>query len=253
MKLKLATLATILLASSFAAPITGQLSITGDASVSALSLSFLCDLFSPFSCAPNTGQMQVTNLQTGSFAPLANTPGNIKGLSSTTTPLNEAFTLSDFMTFAADPNIALDLNFIFLGTGAPCLASGNTGTCTPNIPPLITAANPEGKSPFNLTNTPAGSSAEFSVLGTTRNVATGETAAFNGVFSATFTSTPGTTDQDVDHVLGRLASPGGVSKAPYAGQFVATASVPEPATLALMLGGLGLMMVGRVRKRSRIR
>ena len=196
--------------------------------------------------------MQVTNLQTGSFAPLANTPGNIKWLSNTTAPLNEPFALTDFMTFAADPNIALDLNFIFLGTGTACLPSGNTGTCTPIVPPLTTAANPLGKSPFNLTNTPTGSTAEFSVLGDTRNVASGETALFNGVFSATFTSTPGTTDQDVDHVLARLAS-GTISSAPYAGQFVATSvGIPEPATLALIVGGLGLMMVGRVRKRSRI-
>jgi hypothetical protein len=247
MNFKLAILAMTLIATSFAAPITGQLSITGDASVSATTLMYLCDLFSPFTCPANTGQMEVTGLQTGSFVPLANTPGNIKWLSASTTPLNQTFALTNFMTFQADPNTRLDLSFIFLGTGTPCQASGNTGTCTPELAELVTAANPLGKSPFDLTNTPTGSTAEFAVLGNTRNVATGETARFNGVFSATFVSTPGTTDQDVDHILARLAAPG-FTAAPYAAQFVATTSpVPEPATWGMLLGGAALLAL---RKRS---
>nr|AEQ20615.1 PEP-CTERM motif protein [uncultured bacterium CSLF43] len=236
-------------AQSYGAPITGTLSITGDATVSATVLTFLCDVMSALGCPANTGQFQVTGplAQSGNFVALANTIGDIKNLDQTSEPINQVFSLPNFMTFLNDPNIAFDLTYISAGTGVDCAVSTST-TCTPRIPALVSSSNPLGLSPFNLSNTANGSSASFSVSGETRNVATGELAVFNGTFSATFTDTPGANNQDVAHVLAELAANGHITS-PYDGKFVAVASTPEPATMALF--GLGLLFVASAGRKKR--
>jgi hypothetical protein len=239
---------------SFATPVTGQLSITGDATVSATFLTFLCDLLSPFSCPANTGQFQVTGpvAQSGTFSSLALTYGDIHSINQTDSPVNQAFSLPGFMTFMANPDIELNLSFIYLGTGGACPPSGSAVTCTPSgIPGLMSAANPTGKSPFNLTNTASGSSASFSVSGTALRLSTMESSIFNGTFSAEFTNTPGTTDADVNHILAELGTSGAITS-PYSGKFVAVATaVPEPATTFLMIGGALLFAAKSLGRRSR--
>lgn len=249
-----AGLALLMPTPSSATPVTGTLSITGDATVSATTLTFLCDLLAPFSCPANTGQFQVTGstAQSGTFSSLALTYGNIHSISQGATPLNQTFLLPDFITFAANPNIALNLTFISLGTAGACPPSGGTVSCTPaGIPGLVSAANPTGKSAFNLTDTASGSSASFSVSGTAVNKATGETSMFNGTFSAEFTNTPGTTNASVASILTELAANGSITS-PYSGKFVATATaVPEPATTFLVIGGGLLFAAGAFRRKSR--
>lgn len=248
----LAGSAVVVPTSSYAAPITGQLSIAGDATVSATTLTFLCDLFSPMTCPLGSGQFLVTGplAQSGSFSALANTGGNIKSIDQTTTPINQSFMLSNFMTFLANPDVALDLMFIAPGTGGAC-PPAPTMTCTPLVPALVSASNPTGRSPFNLTDTSSGSTAAFSVSGQTREISTGLTAPFNGTFSATFTNTPGTTDQNVASILAQFAR--GSITSPYDGKFVAIAgpAIPEPATEAMLGGGLLLIAALGYKRRRR--
>lgn len=227
-------------APSFGTPVTGTLNITGDATVTAVALNFLCDILSPMSansCPANYGNFIVTGpaAQSGSFVSVANTSGLIQSLNATTTPINQGFSLPNFITFTAAPDMALDLNYIYAGTGGACPPAGSA-TCTPMVPALVSPSNPTGLSPFNLANTANGSSASFSVAGQTRRVSTGETAAFNGTFTAQFTSTPGTNDADVAHILAIFAAAGQITTS-YSSTFVAT-TVPEPASTSLMIGGL---------------
>ncbi len=242
------TFGVVLLVPASAAPITGQLNITGDATVTTTVLTFLCDIVAAQPCPANYGNMAVTGsaAQSGDFTSLANTYGYIHSLDETTTPINQSFTLSDFIMFAADPDIRLDLTFIAAGTGGACPPSGSAA-CTPQIPALVTAANPLGLSPFNLANTPTGSIASFSVAGEARRVSTGELSPFGGVFTAQFTNTPGTTDADVASILAQLANQGSITTS-YSATFKAT-MIPEPATEALLLGGLLVLAGIRWRKR----
>lgn len=232
-------------APTFATPITGTLNVTGDATVAATTITFLCDLLSPFSCPANTGQFQVTGpaAQSGSFSSLALTLGNIMDLNAATQPVNQTFSLPDFMTFMANPNIVLDLTFIHVGTGGSCPPSGGAISCTPLIAALATPANPTGRSPFILTDTSTGATVAFSVSGNTRNVATSETVPFNGTFTSQFTNV------SVAQLLSELATSGTIT-ASYSGEFVAT-TIPEPATTFLFIGGGLLFAATGMRRRRR--
>jgi hypothetical protein len=232
--------------SSFATPVTGTLNITGDTTIAATTLTFLCDI-TGVTCPANYGAMAVTGsaAQTGTFSSLANTFGNIESISQATTPINQPFLLSNFITFKSNPDIVLDLTFLFAGTGGPCPPSGSA-SCTPMIPALVSPSNPLGLSPFTLSNTQTGSTADFSVAGQTRRVSTGEVSPFNGVFTMQFTNTPGTTDASVAALLAQLALNGSITTA-YSATFKASA-VPEPGTTSLILGGL-LVLAGTGFKR----
>ena len=230
-----------------ATAVTGTLSITGNASVSATAVVFQCDLLAPFSCPANTGQFQVTGpaAQSGSFTSLALTYGNITSLNALTEPLNQTFSLPDFITFAANPNIVLDLTFIHLGTGGACPPSGGS-SCTPTVPALVTPANPAGLSPFTFTNVGTGVTGELSVSGVTRNIGTGETAAYNGVITATFTNTT------VSQLLSEFATGSSVPSS-YSGEFVAAAvpvPTPEPSSF-LLLGSSVLGLFPVIRRKVR--
>lgn len=240
-------LALIMPAPALATPVTGTLSITGNASVSATAIVFQCNLVSPFSCPANTGQIQVTGpaAQSGSFTSLALTYGNIMSLNAVTDPLNQTFSLPSFITFAADPNTVMDLTFIHLGTGGACPPSGGA-SCTPTVPALVTPANPSGLSPFTFTDTPAGATASLFVSGMTRNIGTGETAAYNGTITAEFAGLT------VANLLSEFATGSSVS-ASYSGQFVAAAvpvPTPEPSSL-LLLGSSALGLLPVIRRKVR--
>lgn len=230
-----------------ASPVTGTLSITGNALVSATGMVFQCDKVSPFSCPASTGQFQVTGsaAQSGSFTSLALTYGNIVSLNEVTDPLNQTFSLPNFLTFAADPNTVLDLTFIHLGSGGACPPSGSAG-CTPKVSALVTVANPSGLSPFTFTNVGTGVSGTLYVSGVTRNTGTGETAAYNGVITATFTNTT------VSQLLSEFAAGSSVQSS-YSGEFVAAkvpVPTPEPSSL-LLLGSSALGLFPVIRRKAR--
>ncbi len=242
----------------FAAPITGSFNFGGSsATVAATTLTFNCTNGISGATCPGpagTGNFNVTG-GTGDLAGYVGQGGHIKHLDSTTTPANESFLLTDWLTFSneptnpvASPNIALDLQFIYLGSSgqAQCFAAPAAGqTCTPQIPALVTAANPLGLSPYNLQNTPVGSTASFSVAGVARNTDTGELSNFFGTFTAPF-------DVSYQVVLSQLVS-GSISNA-YSGTITLTAQppseVPEPETVSMLVAGGLLMLVGGIRRRS---
>jgi hypothetical protein len=229
-----------------AAPIDGTLNIVGNAQVAATTLTFLCDIAGAAPCPVDYGAFLVTGeaAQSGVFEPLAGSTGYIRNLNAISQPVNEGFLLNNFITFQLDPDIALDLTFIYAGVGGPCPPAGFE-ICTPTIPALVSAANPTGLSPFNLANTPTGSTASFSVSGETRQISTGETLPFNGTFSAQFTNTPGMTDASVASILSQFATAGTITTS-YSATFVT--AIPEPGTTSMLLGGL-LILAGTAFRR----
>lgn len=255
----------LLPAPSNATPVSGQLTMGGDATVGATFLTFLCDFITGDVCPANTGDFRVGGpaAQSGSFLPYANGHGYIQSLNQSAEPLNTNFLLSNFITFSpmdTPADIAFDLTFIFLGTSgqAQCGAPANPSqipaqVCTPVIPSLVSASNPGGLSAFNLANTSTGSTASFNVKGKVRRISTGETSDFTGEFTAVFTSDPGTTDRSYQALLQTFAN-GGTITTGYSAQFKAVITptgIPEPGTISLACGGL-LILVG-VAGRRRIR
>jgi len=251
---------------SFATPVSGSLTMSGDASVGAAGtfLTFLCDFVSGDVCPANSGDFRVGGpvAQSGSFIAYSGDNGYIKSLNEGPQPLNTLFTLADFITFSPTgtvipPDIAFDLNFIGLGTEgqADCLAPANPSqvpaqACTPIVASLVTPNNPLGLSPFNLVNTSNGSTASFTVAGTVRRLSTGETSHFIGEFTAVFTSTPGTTDKSYQALLADFEAGNPITTG-YSAQFNAIIgqTVPEPGTISLAFGGL-LIVAGCLGRRK---
>ncbi len=242
------SVALLIPAPSFATPILGSFDIGGSsATVGALSLLFGCNpaiTNAPCPGPANYGNFSVTSTGPGSFAPYLNQGGYIHNLDNSGQPLNTNFNLLNFIFFSATagnpvlvPDIALDLHFIFLGVDpqAQCAIAPAPGQiCTPIIPALVSANNPQGLSAFNLQNTQTGSTASFSVAGNARRISTGEISGFTGVFTAQF-------NVPYQTVLAQLSA-GAVTNS-YSSTFTAT-TIPEPETTALVLGGL-LVLLGR--------
>lgn len=181
--------------------------------------------------------------QSGSFTTVAGTAGTIKDLNLAVQPVGVPFTLTDWMVFAANPNITFTLQLIPAGvfTSAGCSGPAMAGqNCTPVVP---------GGSPFNLTNTSATSSVvSFKTDGTVTNRATSEVSNFDGTFSTQFTN------QNLQQLLATVGG-GGSVQATYSANFILTSGttgVPEPATITLSIAGVIFILAGTLRKRRRL-
>jgi hypothetical protein len=233
---------------ALASPITGTFDIsnTPGVTVGLLFTNFLCQTGLSASCPAPANYGNFSESGTGDFAALGS--GYIHNLSQSTTPAGGGFTLPNFIVFPSAPNIALDLNMIFLGVDsqAGCGAAPAPGqTCTPQSAAFVSASDPSGLSPLNLQNlNGGGSSASFAVAGITRNIATGETSNFNGTFTAQFT-TPYQT------LLATVLAGGTITNTYSATFTVTAASVPEPGSMFMMLGGLLVAGSVGLRKLSR--
>ncbi len=222
-----------------AAPVSGDFGMTGSATVTAASLDFFCSLGG---CPGTAGDFIVSPIAAnGAFSGLGNTRGFVQDISEAGgQPLNTAFSLPNWISFLAAPDLHLDLQFIPLGVGTPSATCAGISFCTPVVPPLITGNNPSGLSAFNLT--PGSASFEVRGIAYTGSTATGSTP-FIGRFSADF---PGLSPADI---VALFQSPGIANKA-YSAAFTMTA-IPEPASRALVLAAILAMASLSIRRYRR--
>jgi hypothetical protein len=234
--LPLAGLVALLASVSLATPITGDLRVSGQATVSLSALNFLCEPLSGLVCNEATqGNLFIGNGQTGNFTAVANSYGWIRDLNQAQQPIGMPFPggpLLDFITFALRPDYHIDLTGIAPGdfSAAACGAAPAGGqTCTPpgSAFNLINATDPNGV---------INSTATFQVSG----------RAYSGTMASGFSTLTGTYSADFNvpyqTLLTQLAAGGGTGTvtAPYSARFTATMvnEVPEPETMTLMFAGL---------------
>ena len=165
----LGTLVLLLPALSQATP-TGQFSVTGDATLGATFLNFLCDQSSDSPCPGTAGDFLITSPSNGFFAQYLgnadpNSYGRIQDLSNAGQPLNTPFSDPLWMTFNLNGNINLELTFIPLGNDPTSVNCAGLNHCTPTNAALITPSNPGGLSEFNLDSNGVGTALSFGVIG----------------------------------------------------------------------------------------
>jgi len=227
-----AAISAFCVSSASAAPITGTVNLSGSVAVGGTFIDFQPP------AGPPDGAFTVSNSgNSGSFSGLNNTAGTIMDLSSTT----PGSSIPGFITFAAAPNIRLDLTSVDPGsfTSTDCFAAPAAGqTCTPGAP------FPQ-PNPFNLSNGSASLSvASITFHGDVVNTVTGEKSSFIGVFSSQFTV-------PYQMLLSEITAGRAISTS-YSASITASPSpsVPEPATMILLGSGLiGVFVIGRKRAR----
>jgi hypothetical protein len=215
--------------------IEGVLNTTGTAEISLGSITFV------------GGAMTINtpaSSQQGDFTSLAGTGATIDNITNPPDATGVLATpVTDFVTFAAAPNISFTFTDLLAGIdgAAGCSASPPAPgqECTPNVP---------AESPFNLQNTSSStSSASFSIAGFEIDSLTNDTVPIFGTFTTPFASIPFQT------LLAEVIA-GGTVTTSFSAQFVTepVPSVPEPATQALMLGASLLAAAGfALRARAR--
>jgi len=221
-----------ILASSFApmmalAVTTGTFNIDGTLTLSgtAAQIRFQGDQ-SPFPA--NKAEIGGTGA-TGSFAALGGTTVTIQNVSNPPAVTGGGgFPAQSFLSFDAMPGLGtLQLNFIFAGidSAAACGAAPAVGqVCSP------------AGTPYNFQNTPGGgSSLGFVFQGISDPAGSTWTGSFTSQFNVPYQT-----------LLQALATGGTVSST-YSASF--NVVVPEPTSLALLLGGLGIL-VGVSRRRT---
>ncbi len=231
--LLMVVLGSVVAIPALAAPIIGDLNITGSVQVGATTIDWF-PYDDPVVGGSTSGTFTVDPSSTGDFASVIGSTGTSLDLDVTSQPVGTPFSLPNFLTVGP---YSFTLTFINPGvfSSASCGAPAAAGqTCTPNFPPP--------KSPFNLTNlTSSSSSASFSVMGTVTRNGT-DVTNFTGLFTTQF---PTQSFQD----LLAIVSGGGKVPSSYSASFTAQA-IPEPATASLMVGGALLLIAGLLKRKS---
>jgi hypothetical protein len=216
----------ILLAASIsviAAPITGDLDISGSVRIGADFADF-----TPL--GGGLGDFNVEPTSTGTFTSLVvpggEDDGDIKDLNSGIAPVGVLFSLPNFLVFNADPSITFELTYINPGIFGAC-APGST-TCSVNQ--------------FNLIDTGGATVANFNVRGNIYQ---------NGVLNATYVGSfsQSFAGRSIASILGEVAAKGYVDSA-FEANFTST-PIPEPGTLTLFGAGSALTAVVSFMRRKR--
>jgi hypothetical protein len=229
-----------------------MLVFNGNAQVGATFLNWLCTQpgAPTGGCGTTSGNIAVAS-STGTFASLNGDFGYVKDISEAGQPIqNVPFaTLANFITFvtganAALPNITMDLTELPEGTKTQSSTCAGISDCTPTNAAFVNANNPGGVSAFNLDYNSAANSttASFTFFGIVHDNVAGDspsTANFIGTFSEPISNT------NPQQLLATIAG-GGTVTAAFGEQGTLTIeTVPEPATTALVLGGV-LLLLGKV-------
>ena len=222
-----------------------QLHISGDTQFSAISTTWACDQPGDSACAAapaGYGDFAVS-ASTGSFAQYNGTFGLIADINDALQPLNQSFSLPNFMTFDLNSDITLELTFIPLGNDTESTTCAGLAHCTPQSNLLITPSNPGGLTAYNLDGNLSGTALTFGVLGVVHQ-AGGDTADLSGIFTLEFA---GLNPQQTLELL----ESGSDSTYSAALSLAATQTpVPEPASI--FLSGISMIALGwinRVRRR----
>jgi hypothetical protein len=205
--------------SVFAAPITGDLFITGSVRIDSNSADF-------FPLGGISGNFNAEPSSTGFFAtvvdPTDSDDGNIADLSA---PVGVDISVNPFLTFDLAPNVVFELTRIANGAFPPCLTFPN---CSVNQ--------------FNLTQSGNAVIANFNVSGNVLQ---------NGVVVSTFVGSLGQTftNTTIAAILNQVQTAGFIDSA-FDGNFTATTAIPEPGTTTMLaLGGLLTAFSGYLRRK----
>jgi hypothetical protein len=224
----------------------------GNAQVGATFLNWLCTQpgAPTGGCGSTSGNIAVAS-STGTFASLNGDFGYIKDISEAGQPIqNVPFaTLANFSTFVTGanvplPNITVDLTQLPEGTDTQSATCAGINHCTPTNAAFVNANNPGGVSGFNLDFNAAANSttASFTFFGIVHDNVPGDspnTATFVGTFAE---PVPNSTPQSL---LAIIANGGTINQAYGETGTLTIQTVPEPATTALVLGGV-LLLLGKV-------
>jgi hypothetical protein len=206
-----------------AAPITGDLDISGSVRIGADFADF-----TPL--GGSTGDFNVEPTSTGTFTSLVvpggSDDGDIRDLDAGIAPVGMLFSLPNFLVFAADPTITFELTYINPGKYAPCAPGSDI--CSVNQ--------------FNLIDTGGATVANFIVRGNIYDDGV-LASTFVGSFSQSFAG------RTIDSILGEVASVGYIDSA-FEANFISTA-VPEPGTMTLFAAGSALTALVSVLRRKR--
>jgi hypothetical protein len=200
---------------------TGTFNIDGTITLSAAApqIRFTGDM-SPF--PPNKSTIGAGGLS-GSFVGLGGTTVTIMPISNPPAVTDGAgFAPQSFLSFDAAPALGtLPLNFIFAGINSAAACG---------LPPAVGQTCSLAGSPFNFQNTPGGGSTLGFVLS---GISAPTGSNWIGNFSSQFTV-------PYQSLLATLQG-GGTLSSTYSATFNVTA-IPEPGSLALVLGGLGILV-----------
>jgi hypothetical protein len=204
--------------SLLAAPINGDLFITGSVRIDSNSADF-------FPLGGISGDFNVEPSSTGFFTtvvdPTDSDDGDITDLSA---PVGTPISVNPFLTFDLAPNVVFELTHISNGAFPPCLTFPN---CSVNQ--------------FNLTQSGTAVIANFNVSGNVLENGV-KVSTFVGSLGQTFTNTT------IDAILTQVATNGFIDSA-FDGNFTATA-IPEPGTTTMLaLGGLLTAFSGYLRRK----